>query len=73
MGRTETKWAGHDTPDFIVDRPPSYRPAKEARGKDTIAGDDPFVMQSDGKGWLYVPAGLRDGPLPAHYEPKSPS
>ena len=58
------EWAGHDTPDCIVARPPSYRPAKEARGKDTIAGDDPFVMQSDGKGWLYVPAGLRDGPLP---------
>jgi formate dehydrogenase major subunit len=27
-------------------------------------------MQSDGKGWLYVPAGLIDGPLPAHYEPQ---
>ncbi len=34
-----------------------------------LAGDDPFIMQADGKGWLYVPAGLRDGPLPAHYEP----
>ena len=26
-------------------------------------------MQSDGKGWLYVPNGLQDGPLPSHYEP----
>jgi formate dehydrogenase major subunit len=26
-------------------------------------------MKGDGKGWLYVPAGLVDGPLPAHYEP----
>ena len=26
-------------------------------------------MQADGKGWLYVPTGLLDGPLPAHYEP----
>jgi formate dehydrogenase major subunit len=26
-------------------------------------------MQADGKGWLYVPSGLLDGPLPAHYEP----
>jgi formate dehydrogenase major subunit len=34
-----------------------------------LAGDDPFIMQADGKGWLYVPAGLLDGPLPAHYEP----
>ena len=66
----KNKWVGHDTPDFIVERPPSYLPAKEARGKDTIAGTDPFVMQSDGKGWLYVAAGLQDGPLPTHYEPE---
>src|SRR5690625_7157271 len=26
-------------------------------------------MQADGKGWLYVPTGLVDGPLPTHYEP----
>ena len=26
-------------------------------------------MQTDGKGWLFVPKGLVDGPLPAHYEP----
>ncbi|MGH9583805.1 MAG: molybdopterin dinucleotide binding domain-containing protein, partial [Bryobacteraceae bacterium] len=59
---------GEDSPDFIAERPPSYRPSKEARGKDTISGDDPFIMQADGKGWIYVPAGLQDGPLPAHYE-----
>ena len=64
------QWVGHDTPDFIVDRPPSYRPSKEARGKDTISGADPFLMQSDGKGWIYVPSGLQDGPLPTHYEPQ---
>ena len=26
-------------------------------------------MKPDGVGWLYVPSGLVDGPLPAHYEP----
>jgi formate dehydrogenase major subunit len=26
-------------------------------------------MQADGRGWLYAPAGLVDGPLPTHYEP----
>ena len=26
-------------------------------------------MQADGKGWLFVPTGLLDGPLPTHYEP----
>ena len=27
-------------------------------------------MQSDGKGWIFVPSGLQDGPLPTHYEPQ---
>ena len=27
-------------------------------------------MQADGKAWLFAPAGLVDGPLPAHYEPQ---
>ena len=63
------KWVGPDVPDFQVDKPPSYRPPRDASGADGLAGDDPFVMQADGKGWLYVPSGLVDGPMPAHYEP----
>ncbi|MCP2334293.1 formate dehydrogenase [Actinoalloteichus caeruleus] len=64
------RWTGHDSIDFIADRPPSYRPAPEARGVEAISGVDPFIMQADGKGWLYTPAGLVDGPLPTHYEPQ---
>ena len=64
------RWTGHDVPDFIADRPPSYRPPPSASGVDAISGVDAFIMQSDGKAWLYVPAGLLDGPLPAHYEPQ---
>ncbi len=41
----------------------------DAGGVAALAGDDPFIMQADGKGWLFAPAGLLDGPLPAHYEP----
>jgi formate dehydrogenase major subunit len=26
-------------------------------------------MKPDGKGWLFAPAGTKDGPLPTHYEP----
>jgi formate dehydrogenase major subunit len=26
-------------------------------------------MQADGRGWLFAPHGLLDGPLPTHYEP----
>ena len=35
-----------------------------------ISGIDPFILQADGKAWLFAPAGLVDGPLPAHYEPQ---
>jgi len=65
----QQKWTGHDEPDFVK-KPPSYRPGPDARGKDTISGVDPFIMQSDGKGWIFVPSGLQDAPLPAHYEPQ---
>jgi formate dehydrogenase major subunit len=64
------KWTGHDVPDFIADRPPSYRPPAGATGVAAISGTDPFIMQDDGKAWLFAPAGLVDGPLPAHYEPQ---
>jgi formate dehydrogenase major subunit len=64
------KWTGHDVPDFIADRPPDYRPASDAVGPDAIGGTDPFIMQADGRGWLFAPAGVADGPLPTHYEPQ---
>jgi formate dehydrogenase major subunit len=64
------KWAGQDVPDFVADRPPSYRPPAGATGVAAISGADPFIMQADGKAWLFAPAGLVDGPMPAHYEPQ---
>ena len=64
------RWVGHDVPDFIADRPPSYRPPKDATGPAAISGIDPFIMQADGKAWLFAPAGLVDGPMPTHYEPQ---
>jgi len=64
------KWTGHDVPDFPATRPPSYRPPPGATGVDAISGIDAFIMQNDGKAWLFAPAGLADGPLPAHYEPQ---
>jgi formate dehydrogenase major subunit len=64
------QWTGHDVPDFERRKPPSYRPAAGAQGLAAIAGDAPFRMHSDGRGWLFVPYGLKDGPLPIHYEPR---
>jgi formate dehydrogenase major subunit len=65
----ERKWTGLDVPDFEETKPPSYVPPDDARAEEAIAGDHPFIMQSDGRSWLFVPQGLEDGPLPTHYEP----
>jgi formate dehydrogenase major subunit len=65
----EGRWVGHDVPDFTATTPPDYRPPDDAEREDAIAGTEPFIMQADGRAWLYVPAGLADGPLPTHYEP----
>lgn len=63
------EWTGHDVPDFEKHKPPGYRPPEGAVGVEALRGDDAFVMQADGKGWLFAPSGLADGPLPTHYEP----
>jgi formate dehydrogenase major subunit len=63
------EWTGHDVPDFEPKKPPDYRPPEDAVGPAALRGDDAFIMQADGKGWLFVPNGLVDGPLPTHYEP----
>jgi formate dehydrogenase major subunit len=65
----EGRWTGLDVPDFKEDKEPQYVPPDGARAEDAIAGVHPFVMQADGRAWLYVPQGLEDGPLPTHYEP----
>jgi formate dehydrogenase major subunit len=66
----EQKWTGHDVPDFPPTKAPSFRPEPGTGGPDGLAGDDPFIMQADGKGWLFTPKGMLDGPLPTHYEPQ---
>lgn len=63
------KWVGDDVPDFPVNLAPDHRPAESDTGVKALSGIDPFIMQADGKGWLYAPNGTVDGPLPTHYEP----
>ena len=65
----QKKWTGTDTPDFDEEKPPDYVPPDGAKGPDAIRGNHPFIMQADGRSWLFVPQGLQDGPLPTHYEP----
>ena len=65
------KWTGTDVPDFEPTKKPSYRPdwSKEPQGMDALGGDKPFIMEADGQCMLFAPSGLKDGPLPTHYEP----
>jgi formate dehydrogenase major subunit len=65
----QKKWTGLDVPDFEEEKPPDYVPPDGAKAEQAIRGDHPFVMQADGRSWLFVPQGLEDGPLPTHYEP----
>lgn len=51
------KWVGNDVPDFVV-----------TKGPDDPTFNDPFIMQTDGKGSLYTTA-MNEGPFPEHYEP----
>ncbi|MFA3875998.1 formate dehydrogenase, partial [Streptomyces sp. MMCC 100] len=66
----EGAWTGHDVPDFKKDKAPDHEPPPGATGPEALTGTDAFIMQADGKAWLYVPSGLTDGPLPTHYEPQ---
>ncbi len=66
----KARWTGHDVPDFDARKSPWHRPPAGAKAAEALSGVDPFVMQADGKAWLFAPTGLQDGPLPAHYEPQ---
>lgn len=63
------KWVGSDVPQFDAHKAPDYQPAPNARGMAALAGDGPFTAHFDGRGWLFAPFGMSDGPLPQHYEP----
>ena len=63
------EWVGHDVADFTRGKAPDYVPDETHGGDEALPGDAPFIMHPDGMGWLWVPSGLKDGPLPAHYEP----
>jgi formate dehydrogenase major subunit len=64
------EWTGLDVPDFPKTKRPDYLPSEGAKAEQVNRGDEPFIMQVDGRGWLFAPSGLKDGPLPTHYEPQ---
>src|SRR5437660_11685522 len=42
---------------------------RRGNGVEALGGAKPFILHPDGVGWLFVTSGLKDGPLPTHYEP----
>jgi formate dehydrogenase major subunit len=63
------KWVGADVPDFPVDKRPDDPGDPAAGGLAALSGDSPFLLKPDGKAWLFFPFGMKDGPMPTHYEP----
>ena len=64
------EWTGLDNADYNKKIPPNA-PAdvRDGHGVEALGGAKPFTLHPDGVAWLYVASGLKDGPLPAHYEP----
>ncbi|HEY8132768.1 MAG TPA: molybdopterin dinucleotide binding domain-containing protein, partial [Thermoanaerobaculia bacterium] len=63
------EWTGDDVPDFTKKKRPDFAGDPEKGGDEALRGDAPFIMHTDGVGWIWVASGLKDGPLPAYYEP----
>jgi formate dehydrogenase major subunit len=63
------KWVGYDVPDFTLTMAPSHKGNPDGIIMEPISGTDAYIMRPEGKGWIYVPSGLLDGPFPTHYEP----
>ena len=58
------KWVANDVPDFSA-----KDSATGAAVPPAVSAGNPFIMLPNGKGRMFVPSGLNDGPLPEHYEP----
>ena len=64
-------WVGPDVLDFEPTKAPGYTPdwSKQPGGMEALDGRAPFIMIADGRISLFTPSGLKDAPLPTHYEP----
>ena len=64
------EWGGLDNADYDKHTPPNApSDVENGKGVKALGGARPFTLHPDGLGWLYVASGLKDGPLPSHYEP----
>jgi formate dehydrogenase major subunit len=64
------EWTGLDRADFDLKKRPDHKgDLQTGHGMEAMPGNKPFTLHSDGVAWLFVNSGLKDGPLPVHYEP----
>ena len=63
------KNVGGDGIDFAPTKAPGAAANPTGIGIAFHSGRDPFLLKTDGKGWLFAPIGTVDGPMPTHYEP----
>ena len=64
------EWTGLDNADYDKNlAPDTPSDLQQGEGVKALGGARPFTLHPDGVAWLYVPSGLKDGPLPTHYEP----
>jgi formate dehydrogenase major subunit len=63
------EWTGLDNPDYEKNvAPDAESDIHRGKGVEALGGARPFTLHPDGVGWLWVASGLKDGPLPTHYE-----
>jgi formate dehydrogenase major subunit len=63
------EWGGLDNVDYTKTMPPDKKAdIDNGHGVEALGGAKPFTLHPDGVAWLFVPSGLKDGPLPTHYE-----
>jgi hypothetical protein len=62
------KWTGHDVPDFTP-QAARYRRRRRRRRRAPPPATRRSSCTTTGWGGCSCPSGLKDGPLPAHYEP----
>jgi formate dehydrogenase major subunit len=59
-----SQWITNDVPDF------GFKDAATgAFIPPNVSAANPFIMNTEGQGRLFAPTGMKDGPLPEHYEP----
>ena len=70
--REHSEWTGLDTPDFARTKRPTIVPPPDASGDAALPGTAPFILHSDGVGWIWVARASRTARCPRITSRSSP-